>query len=62
MVSGATVTRRGELTWQSLFWRIVVTVLLLIALMGSGLTTFHSITHQPDSHVLPALEIRTADK
>ena len=43
------------LTWQSLFWRLLLTVLLLLFLAGSGVTIFNTVTTRPDARVLPAL-------
>jgi hypothetical protein len=40
-------------TWRAIFWRVLVTLLLLFFLAGFGLTIFNSATTQPDTHVLP---------
>ncbi len=42
-----------QLTWQSIFWRVVVTVLLLLALAGSGLKGFDTVTSSSETQVLP---------
>lgn len=44
-----------QFTWQSIFWRLVVTILLLLALAGFGATTFGQLTTQPNAQVLPPL-------
>jgi hypothetical protein len=58
-ISMITTTRTDQtgfqLTWQALMWRLLVTILLLLALAGFGLTRLDSITSQPDTHVLPVL-------
>lgn len=33
-------------TWQSLLWRLLLTLLLLLALAGPGLTLFERVTSQ----------------
>jgi hypothetical protein len=42
-------------TWQALFWRLLVTLLLLLALAGPGLTIFSTVTAKPAAQVLPPL-------
>jgi hypothetical protein len=44
-----------QLTWQSILWRLVVTILLLILLAGSGITIFNNVTTHPNTRVLPTL-------
>jgi hypothetical protein len=38
---------------SALRWRLLVTVLLLAVMAGSGITTFRHITNAPDTQVLP---------
>ncbi len=42
-------------TWQSLLWRLLVTILLLLALAGPGLTLFHSATSHSEAPTFPTL-------
>ncbi len=44
-----------ELSWQALLWRLLLTLLLLLALAGPGLTLFRSVTNRSGSRTLPAL-------
>jgi hypothetical protein len=44
-----------QFTWQSIFWRLVVTILLLLALAGFGATILGQLTAQPNAQVLPPL-------
>jgi len=47
------------LTWHPLVWRLVLTVILLFILAGSGLTIFSSIIGRPDAQVLPTVTFET---
>jgi len=40
-------------TWRAIFWRVVVTLLLLLFLAGFGLTIFEPLTSQPNAHTQP---------
>lgn len=42
-----------QLSWQNILWRLLLTLLLLLFLSGSGLTTFRVITNGPGAHALP---------
>lgn len=44
-----------QFTWQAILWRLLLTLLLLLLLAGSGLTVFSNVTVRPDTHVLPTL-------
>jgi hypothetical protein len=44
-----------QLTWQAIFWRLLITLLLLLALAGPGLNIFSAVTARPDTQVLPTL-------
>jgi len=44
-----------HLTWQALLWRLLITLLLLLALTGPGLTIFSTVTAKPEAQVLPPL-------
>jgi hypothetical protein len=44
-----------QLSWQAIFWRLLITLLLLLALAGPGLTIFSTVTAKPDAQVLPTL-------
>jgi hypothetical protein len=48
-----------QLTWPDILWRLILTLFLLVALAGSGITLFKSVTDQPNSQVLPALTHET---
>lgn len=57
-----------HLTWQALLWRLLLTLLLLLALAGPGLTLFRSVTSRSTTQTLPRLsqqaeegELQTAD-
>jgi hypothetical protein len=41
-------------TRQTILWRLLVTVILLLILAGSGLTIFRNISDPPNAQVLPA--------
>ena len=45
----------AQLSWQAIFWRLLITLLLLLALAGPGLTIFSTVTAKPDAQVLPTL-------
>lgn len=49
-----------ENTWQALLWRLLLTLLLLLALAGPGLTLFRSVTNHSGTKALPGLS-READ-
>ncbi len=42
----------ANFTWQSLLWRLLLTLLLLLALAGPGLTWFEQVTSQANSPVI----------
>jgi len=42
-----------QFTWQALLWRLLLTLLLLLALAGPGLTLFRSVTSRAEA--LPGL-------
>ncbi len=42
-------------TWQALLWRLLLTILLLLALAGPGLTLFHHAIDPSEAPVLPTL-------
>jgi nucleoside recognition membrane protein YjiH len=42
-----------QLSWQAIFWRLLITLLLLLALAGPGLTIFSAVTAKPDAQILP---------
>jgi hypothetical protein len=42
-------------TWQSLLWRLLVTILLLLALAGPGLTLFHRATAHSEAPTFSTL-------
>ncbi len=44
-----------ELSWQALLWRLLLTLLLLLALAGPGLTLFRSVTSRTGTRTLPAV-------
>lgn len=44
-----------ELSWQALLWRLLLTLLLLLALAGPGLSLFRSVTNRTETRTLPAL-------
>lgn len=48
-----------QVTWKAMLWRLLLTALLLLTLLGSNLTIFRSVTTQPDAHVLPTLTQET---
>jgi len=50
-----------QFTWQAIFWRLLVTVLLLLALAGPGLTIFRAVTAKPDTPVLPTAPPQTIE-
>lgn len=43
------------ISWQALLWRLLLTLLLLLALAGPGLTLFRSITSRTGTRTLPAV-------
>jgi hypothetical protein len=43
-----------QMTWQALLWRVILTLLLLLALAGPGLNLFSAITAPAESQPLPA--------
>jgi hypothetical protein len=50
-----------QLTWQALLWRLLLTLLLLLALAGPGLTLFHSVTSRSSTQTLPRLSQQVED-
>jgi len=46
-------------TWQALWWRLLLTGLLLLALAGPGLRLFSNATTSSDNPALPTLEFQT---
>ena len=44
-----------QFTWQALLWRLLLTLLLLLALAGPGLTIFEIMTTRSDTRALPEL-------
>ena len=50
-----------EFTWQALLWRLLLTLLLLLALAGPGLTLFRSVTNHSGTKVLPGLSRESDD-
>lgn len=50
-----------EFRWQALLWRLLLTLLLLLALAGPGLTFFKSVTSRPGTRALPSLIETEAD-
>ena len=51
----------ANFTWQSLLWRLLLTLLLLLALAGPGLTLFERLTSQANSPVTSPLRGAGAD-
>ena len=48
-----------QFTWQALLWRLLLTLLLLSALAGPGLTLFRSVTSRSEAQTLPPLSQET---
>ena len=46
--SNRTSAANLQFTWQAIFWRLLLTLLLLLALAGPGLTIFGAVTAKPD--------------
>ena len=44
-----------QLTWHDILWRLLLTVLLLVVLAGSGISLFKSAINHPNTQVLPTL-------
>jgi hypothetical protein len=44
-----------QLSWQALLWRLLLTLLLLLALAGPGLTLFRSVTNGSSARTVPTL-------
>lgn len=44
-----------QISWQDIIWRLLITLLLLLALAGPGLTLFSAVTAKPEAQVLPTL-------
>jgi hypothetical protein len=44
-----------QLSWQALLWRLLLTLLLLLALAGPGLTLFRNVTNRSGTRALPTL-------
>jgi hypothetical protein len=49
------VAANYQLTWPAIFWRLLVTLLLLLMLAGPGLSLFRAVTANPGARVLPPL-------
>ncbi|MBI1881975.1 MAG: hypothetical protein HYR94_27685 [Chloroflexi bacterium] len=45
----------NQFTWQALLWRLLLTLLLLLALAGPGLTIFRSVTSRSGTQAIPGL-------
>jgi hypothetical protein len=50
-----------QLTWQALLWRLLLTLLLLLALAGPGLTLFRSVTNRSGTQPSPPLGQQAED-
>jgi hypothetical protein len=50
---------QGNITWQAVFWRLVLTAIILFVIAGSGLTIFSSIIGRPEAQVLPTTTFET---
>jgi len=48
-----------KFSWLDILWRLLLTLLILIALTGFSLTVFNNLTTQPDARVLPTLTQET---
>ena len=48
-----------QFTWQALLWRLLLTLLLLLALAGPGPTIFRNMTNQTEGTTSPGLGQRT---
>lgn len=44
-----------QFNWLALLWRLLLTLLLLLALAGPGLTIFRSLIDRPGTQALPSL-------
>ncbi len=55
MVNSQNQANIHHLTWQGLLWRLLLTVVLLLALAGPGLTLFRHATSRAGARALPAL-------
>jgi hypothetical protein len=44
-----------QFTWQALLWRLLLTLLLLLALAGPGLTIFRNVTNRSGTQAIPGL-------
>jgi hypothetical protein len=44
-----------QFTWQALLWRLLLTLLLLLALAGPGPTIFRNMTNRTERTTLPGL-------
>jgi hypothetical protein len=51
-----------QLTWQALLWRLLLTLLLLLALAGPGLTLFRSVTSRSSTQTLPRLSQQAEER
>jgi len=51
--SNQPVVTTVQLSWQAIFWRLLITLLLLLALAGPGLTIFSTVTAKPETQILP---------
>ena len=50
---------QGTITWQAVFWRLVLTGIILFVIAGSGLTIFSSLIGRPEAQVLPTATFET---
>ena len=48
-----------KFSWLDIGWRLLLTLLILVALTGFSLTVFNNLTTQPDARVLPTLTQET---
>ncbi len=44
-----------QFSWADILWRLLLTLLLLLALAGPGLTIFKTVTSHPETEILPPL-------
>jgi hypothetical protein len=44
-----------QFNWQAILWRLLLTLFLLLALAGPGLTVFKSVISRPGARALPGL-------
>jgi hypothetical protein len=51
----------AQLTWQSLLWRLLLTLLVLLALAGPGLTLFERAISHTGAPALPTMNALVED-